>query len=732
MADLNAKYSFNNTIRILYRAKLAVSRPVNQDRLRQEIGGIVQDCSSRTFSISDFAQKITHLFSGSQLPVKRTQVTCGPFLSPKGAEKQGIKRAYLCLTAPNVGTNGRLSITSTKICCRSGWTLAKTTASKPTFCDFVIGSTHEFPPSGLSYPQPTELDISDRISASSGSLTGLPLGLQHPLFKLHTELAISFRSSGEPNTEVLPLEIAIRAFELADAHTSYDRLLHVDIQSGPDWTKRMTQGETPLELTDNELCLSFSRTEYERVKSNRMPGRLPNGQHRAYIALGSNVGDRVKNIETACQRMNDRGICVLRTSALYETKPMYLEDQQQFINGVCEIDTTLDPPSLLKQLKEIEMDLGRVKVLDNGPRTIDLDILLYGKEVVHTDFLIIPHQKMMEREFVLRPLCDLVPHATLPDASPILSFRRQLERLPNADPPLSPLTPLSSSLAALSSQSPTRQTHLMAVLNLTPDSFSDGGLHSPTDPSSLLPNLRKQVDQKRPLTILDIGGQSTRPHAPQVPQEEEIARILPTIRAIRSDRFFRKLAISVDTYRTSVANSAIEAGADIVNDVSAGQMDPEMLPTIARLGCTCVLMHMRGTPDTMMKLTDYPSGIIEGVGSELLGRVGEAQKAGIRRWRIILDPGIGFAKTQAQNLELLRRFDELRNFEGLQGFPWVVGVSRKSFIGKITGVEEASERKWGTAACVVAAVKGGADIVRVHDAQEMGQVVAMADALWRV
>ena len=142
-------------------------------------------------------------------------------------------------------------------------------------------------------------------------------------------------------------------------------------------------------------------------------------------------------------------------------------------------------------------------------------------------------------------------------------------------------------------------------------------------------------------------------------------------------------------------------------------------------------MHMRGTPDTMTKLTDYPDGIIEGVGNELLARVWEAERAGIRRWRIMLDPGIGFAKTQAQNIELLRRLGELRDFEGLRGFPWVVGASRKGFIGKVTGVEQASERKWGTAATVAAAVQGGADVVRVHDVQEMGQVVKMADAIWR-
>lgn len=206
---------------------------------------------------------------------------------------------------------------------------------------------------------------------------------------------------------------------------------------------------------------------------------------------------------------------------------------------------------------------------------------------------------------------------------------------------------------------------------------------------------------------------------------------MPTIKLIRSDPIFQKLSISVDTYRASVAAATLEAGADIVNDVSAGQMDPAMLPTIAKLGCTCILMHMRGTPETMSKLTNYPDGVINGVGNELLARVRDAEKAGIRRWRIMLDPGIGFAKTQAQNVELLRRFAELRDFAGLRGFPWVVGASRKGFIGKITGVVDAKERTWGTAATVAAAIQGGADVVRVHDVTEMGQVAQMADAIWR-
>jgi 2-amino-4-hydroxy-6-hydroxymethyldihydropteridine diphosphokinase/dihydropteroate synthase len=182
-----------------------------------------------------------------------------------------------------------------------------------------------------------------------------------------------------------------------------------------------------------------------------------------------------------------------------------------------------------------------------------------------------------------------------------------------------------------------------------------------------------------------------------------------------------------------VAKKAIMAGAHIVNDISGGLLDPYMLKTLARLGCTVILMHMRGTPETMMekRFTTYKGDLIATVGNELRERISAAEAAGIRRWRIILDPGIGFAKNQEQNLELLRRFNELREYPGLEGLPWVVGVSRKSFIGRITGVQEPKDRTWGTAGAVTAAVQGGADIVRVHDVDEMAKVVRMADAIWR-
>jgi 2-amino-4-hydroxy-6-hydroxymethyldihydropteridine diphosphokinase / dihydropteroate synthase len=267
----------------------------------------------------------------------------------------------------------------------------------------------------------------------------------------------------------------------------------------------------------------------------------------------------------------------------------------------------------------------------------------------------------------------------------------------------------------------------MAILNVTPDSFSDGGIHGG---DSLSDTISAFIEASA--TIIDIGGQSSAPGAPDVSAKEEISRILPAIELIRRHPKSESIAVSIDTYRASVAEAAIKAGADIVNDVSAGTIDPQMLSTVGRLGKTISLMHMRGTPATMSKLTDYgPKGLIPTIAQELLQRIAAAEEAGIRRWRIILDPGIGFAKSNKQNVAILRRMDELRDWPGLRGLPWLLGSSRKGFIGHITGVETPKERIWGTAATVAAAVQGGADIVRVHDVFAMTQVVKMSDAIWR-
>ncbi|CVK99892.1 probable multifunctional folic acid synthesis protein [Fusarium mangiferae] len=445
----------------------------------------------------------------------------------------------------------------------------------------------------------------------------------------------------------------------------------------------------------------------------------------AYIALGSNMGDRVAEIERACNEMDRRGIKVKRTSSLWETEPMYVTDQDRFVNGACEVETELDPIALLDQLQAIENDMGRKKVIDKGPRNIDLDILLYGDEKVDHERLKIPHIGILEREFVLRPLAELVPAKSLDPTKPWKLIQDNLNELPLGEP-LSSMTPLSSTAGSLTPLAAKRKTHVMGILNLTPDSFSDGGFH---DRDNLAQTIMKMV--KNGTSIIDVGGQSTAPGRPEVSAEEEASRVVPAVQLIRSLPEARDVAISIDTYRASVAEEAIASGADIINDVSAGLLDPDMLSTVGRLEKTICLMHMRGTPQTMTKLTSYPDGLIPTIASELLERVAAAEAAGIRRWRMILDPGIGFAKTGEQNLEILRRLEELRYWPGLQGLPWLVGSSRKTFVGKITGVTEPKQRTWGTAATVAAAVQGGADIVRVHDTQEMGMVAKMADAIWR-
>lgn len=308
-----------------------------------------------------------------------------------------------------------------------------------------------------------------------------------------------------------------------------------------------------------------------------------------------------------------------------------------------------------------------------------------------------------------------------------MSVRKAYRRLSPSIHPLVPLGPDSQYLRALD---PQKSTRIMSVLNTTPDSFSDGGDNPASDVEALQAIVRSNIEGGA--SIIDIGGQSSRPNAPDVTAEEEINRILPAIEAIRSIPEAEHIAISVDTYRAPVAEAAINAGANIINDISAGNLDPDMLPTIARLGCTFVMMHMRGTPATMMNPDNcnYDKGLIHTIHEELQRRVHEAQIAGIRRWRIVLDPGIGFSKTAEQNAELLKHFQTLRS--RFHGYSWLVGTSRKSFIGKLTGVQDPKQRVWGTAATVTAAVMGGADIVRVHDVKEMADVVKMADAMYRV
>lgn len=263
------------------------------------------------------------------------------------------------------------------------------------------------------------------------------------------------------------------------------------------------------------------------------------------------------------------------------------------------------------------------------------------------------------------------------------------------------------------------RSYLMGILNVTPDSFSDGGEFDSLD--SAIAQGAKIV--KSGGDIIDVGGQSTRPGAAQISLDEELNRVLPIIQALRKQL---DTPISIDTTRAEVAKAAVKAGADIVNDISGATFDEAMLSVVAELGVPIILMHIRGNPETMQKLTDYQDLVGE-IYQFFERQIAVAVEAGIARSQIIIDPGIGFAKNYEQNLELLRRLGEFRSLNA----PILIGVSRKSFLGHILNKANPKERIWGTAAACSAAIAAGADIIRVHDLSEMYDVCRVADAIWR-
>jgi dihydropteroate synthase len=282
------------------------------------------------------------------------------------------------------------------------------------------------------------------------------------------------------------------------------------------------------------------------------------------------------------------------------------------------------------------------------------------------------------------------------------------------------------------------RTYVMGILNVTPDSFSGDGLlpSSPHPPASEKAGETDALDQALRFLaagadILDVGGESTRPGAQPVGADEEMARVIPVIQEIRRNS---DCIISIDTYKASVAKAALEAGADMVNDVWGLRADPALAEAAARREAPVILMHNRSKPANAeiearlggryvgMNYTD----LLEDVKRELLESVALAEAAGVRHDSIILDPGIGFGKTVEQNLALINRLDEIKAL----GFPVLLGPSRKSFIGYTLNLPP-GQRQEGTAAAVAVGILRGADIVRVHDVEAMTRVARMTDALVR-
>ncbi|MGI8782932.1 MAG: dihydropteroate synthase [Acidobacteriota bacterium] len=261
-----------------------------------------------------------------------------------------------------------------------------------------------------------------------------------------------------------------------------------------------------------------------------------------------------------------------------------------------------------------------------------------------------------------------------------------------------------------------RRTLLFAVINVTPDSFYDGGRYD--SPGAGVEHALRLVEQGA--DVLDIGGESSRPGAQSVSAQVEIDRVLPVVEGIRRHS---DIPLSIDTTKLEVARACLAAGADLINDISAFRFEPELAVEIATTGAAVILMHSRGTPHTMQQLPPSPD-ILSDVTRTLAAAVAQAFQSGISRDRILIDPGVGFGKTAQDNLKILQRLSLLSRFE----LPVLVGTSRKSFIGKILDLP-LEERLWGTAATVAAAVLGGAHAVRVHDVVENRQVCRIVDAI---
>lgn len=513
------------------------------------------------------------------------------------------------------------------------------------------------------------------------------------------------------------------------------------------------------------------------------------GYHTAFIAFGSNTGNQVENITNSFELLQKYGITIEATSSLYISKPMYYLDQPDFFNGVIKVNfQNISPFQLLKILKDIEYKhLERKKDFDNGPRSIDLDIILYDDLQLNTENLIIPHKSMLERTFVLQPLCEVLPPDYIHPIS-AESLHSHLQQLINDKPqetvqessdllqfiPVSRL-PVKDNILKFDQINHKSPTLIMGILNMTPDSFSDGGKHFGKELDNIVKQAEKLVSEGA--TIIDIGGVSTRPGSVEPTEEEELERVIPLIRAIRQslNPDLLKVLISVDTYRSNVAEQSLLVGADIINDISMGKYDEKIFDVVAKYGCPYIMNHTRGSPKTMSKLTNYESNtnddiieyiidpklghqeldlspeiknLLNGISRELSLQMFKAMAKGVKKWQIILDPGIGFAKNLNQNLAVIRnasffkkysiqineRVDDVtikHKYLSFNGACVLVGTSRKKFLGTLTGNEVPLDRVFGTGATVSACIEQNTDIVRVHDVKEMKDVVCISDAIYK-
>jgi len=405
-----------------------------------------------------------------------------------------------------------------------------------------------------------------------------------------------------------------------------------------------------------------------------------------YLGLGSNLGDRRANLSRALDLLATDGTQLLRVSPVVESPAMLPEDapadwNRPFLNVVAQCSTADSPHAMLDRLKAIERELGRADGGRWAPRPIDLDILLWGTDEIATERLRVPHPGITERAFVLTPLAFLEPLLTIPGHR----HKTVLEW----------------------SRTPGRHIPLwMGIVNVTPDSFSDGGRF--TD----WPAVDAHVDALHTAgaELVDVGAESTRPSATPLDASEEWARLEPVLTPLLAKHASARLRprFSVDTYHPETARRALALGADMINDVS-GLTSPEMVALAAQSGKDFVAMHNVGVPASPGRTIPADEDPVAAVERWLETRLEEWQRAGLDLGRIVFDPGIGFGKNPLQSLRLLR---DVARFERY-GLRCLVGHSRKSFMQKIAG--EGTDRDLFTIGVSLSLCAQSVEILRVHD-----------------
>lgn len=461
-----------------------------------------------------------------------------------------------------------------------------------------------------------------------------------------------------------------------------------------------------------------------------------------YIALGSNLGDRCSAIHAAIQLLKQIG-SIHSTSFLYESIPMYESDQPRFLNAAIRLETNLSPQALLTSLQSIEKKVGRTLSYRNGPRLLDLDILLYleaGEHYRSVDVSIensgennlqIPHPRIRERAFVLQPLVDLNPQLLIGEKSANVLLQELQCKEKNSLQRVMPLGISASGevrLVPVTSDGKFGSALVQGILNITPDSFSDGGAHCSTLDSAVGAGIQMIRDGA---DVVDVGGESTRPNSEPVSQAEEEARVVPVVSALvaRCRRDGLPICISIDTRNAKTAEAAVAAGACIINDVSGGRHDLDMIAAAGRLMVPLILMHSRGNPQTMSQATNQMyRNLVHEVADELLLQIRNHADSQLPRWLQIVDPGIGFAKGTNDCLELLKP-ESINLFKRrLEGRAVLIGASRKRFL-QTESDDVPRDRDWATVGVHALAIVGGADMVRVHNVAAARQSI---DALIRV